>query len=173
MLRPPLAAWVGCMLLIAALVSTLVAFNAGNNEAIARPSELTSFAADPNPVIVSLAAQLSRMGVSHVFAGYWVANDLTFISNNRITALAIGENRNPPGATNVGNSTVAWVFVPPRSIANDLAQLGATSNLGPGSITEASLIGWLTAHGVSYRIVSTKGFDIILPSRNVTEQILG
>jgi hypothetical protein len=172
-LRPPLAAWVGCAVLIAALVSTLVAFNAGNNGAIAKPSELTSFTADPNPVIASLATQLDRMGVSHAYAGYWVANDLTFISDNRVTALAIGENRNPPEATNVGNSPVAWIFVPPRSIANDLAQLGTATNLGPGSITEESLTDWLNAHEVTYRIVSTKGFDIILPSRNVTAQIVG
>ena len=69
-------------LLVLACVSTLVAFNDGYG-AIGKPSELTSFTANPNTEVTALADQLDRLGISHAYAGYWVANDLTFISNGR------------------------------------------------------------------------------------------
>ncbi len=173
MFRASIATWVGCALLVAAFASTLVAFNAGSG-AIAHPSQLAEFSANPNPAVTSLAGQLSRMKVSHAYAGYWVANDLTFISDNRVTALAFGENRNPPDAANTGNAPVAWIFVPARSLANDLPQLGSVTNLQPGSISETTLDAWLMAHKVTYRVVATMGFDVILPSRNVNPtQIVG
>ena len=167
MLRPPAVAWVGGALVVLACVSTLVAFNDGYG-AIAAPSRLTSFATNPNPVVTSLAGQLGHLGIPHAYASYWVANDLTFISDNRITAFALDQNRNPPGATSVGKSGAAWIFVPANAVAPDSAQLGSTSDLEPGSITEPALIKWLTAHGVSYRKQSTDGFDLIVPSRNVS-----
>ena len=146
-------------------MSTLIAFNDGFG-AITRPGELTTFSANPNLVMKSLQARLSRMGVTHAYAGYWVANDLTFISDNRITALALGEDRNPPGAGNVG-SHPAWIFVPADSVAIDSAQLGSVTNLEPGSISEEQLVAWVNAHGIPYRFVSTGNFDIILPSQKV------
>ncbi len=166
MLRPPLVAWVGSALLVVACVSTLVAFNDGYG-AIGRPSELTSFASDPNPAVTALAAQLGRLGVSHAYAGYWVANDLTFISNGKVTALALDQNRNPPGASNAGAKDVAWIFVPNASIGPVSAQLGSVTDLQPGSITEHELIAWLTAHGVPYERKVGQGFDVIVPDRNI------
>jgi Dolichyl-phosphate-mannose-protein mannosyltransferase len=166
MLRPPLVAWVGSAFLVVACVSTLVAFNDGYG-AIGRPNELTSFVSDPNPAVTALATQLGRLEVSHAYAGYWVANDLTFISNGKVTALALDQNRNPPGASNAGAKDVAWIFVPNASIGRVSAQLGST-DLQPGSITEPELIAWLTAHGVSYRRSVVQGFDVIVPDRNIS-----
>jgi hypothetical protein len=171
-LRPSVAAWVGSAVLLVALVSTLVAFNDGYG-AITGHDELTSFSANPNPAITTLASQLNRLGVTHAYAGYWVANYLTFVSDNRITGVALDEDRNPPGAMNVG-SHPGWIFVPPDSIAADSAQLGSVSNLEPGSISEAELIAWLDESKVSYRSVSTGNFNVILPSKKVEpDQIVG
>jgi hypothetical protein len=172
MLRPQVAAWVSCALLIVAMVSTLVAFNDGYG-VLGNSGELTAFSANPNPAITSLAGRLSRLGVTHAYAGYWVANDLTLISGNRVTALALGESRNQPGASNAGGTEVAWIYVPSASEANLVAQLGSTTNLDPGSVSEASLSEWLTAHRIPYRMVQSGGFDVIIPSRNVSPAQVG
>jgi Dolichyl-phosphate-mannose-protein mannosyltransferase len=164
--RPRVAAWLSCALLVAALASTLIAFNDATG-AIAKPSELTTFSADPNSLVTSLSDHLERDGVAHAYAGYWVANDLSFISDNRVTALALGVSRNPPEATNAGNVAVAWIFVPTSSVPMDSAQLESVSNLEPGSITEGALTGWLHDHKVSYRTLSTSGFEVIVPGRNI------
>lgn len=167
MLRPELAAWVGAAVLVLACASTLVAFNDGYG-AIGHPSQLTSFTADPNPAVTTLAAELGHLGIAHAYAGYWVANDLTFISDGRVTALSVGVNRNPPGASNSGQRTVAWIFVPDASVGADSSQLGSITDTEPGTITEPAFISWLTSHGVPYRKKSTGGFDIIVPARDVS-----
>jgi hypothetical protein len=167
MVRPPVAAWVAAALLVLAFASTLVAFNDGYG-AIGRPSELTSFTSDPNPAVTALAARLDRLGITHAYAGYWVANDLTFISDGHVTALALDENRNPPGATNAGVKDVAWIFVPAAAVGPDSSQLGSLSDLQPGTITEPELVAWLTAHGVPYARTTTRGFDVIVPDRSVS-----
>jgi len=166
MVRPPIATWLGSALLVLACASTLVAFNDGYG-AIRTPSELTSFAANPNLAVSRLADQLKRLGITHAYAGYWVANNLTFISNSEVTALSLGENRNPPGASNASEMNVAWIFVPDASVAADAAQLGSVSDIEPGTVTEPALVGWLTAHGVPYRKTSTDGFVVIVPAESV------
>jgi hypothetical protein len=171
-LRPPLVTWAGCAVLVVALVSTLIAFNDGY-EAISTPSELTTFTANPNPAITTLAWKLNRLGVTHAYAGYWVANALTFVSDNRITGIALDEDRNPPSARDIG-SHPGWIFVPADSIAADSAQLGSTTNLEPDSVSEAQLIAWLNAHAIPYRLASTNSFNIVLPSRRVQpDQLAG
>ncbi len=170
--RPPVAAGAACALLVAATVSTLVAFNDGYG-AFGDPHELTAFSSNPNPAITALAGRLSGLGVAHAYAGYWVANDLTLVSDNRVTALAIGLSRNPPGASNAGRSPVAWVFVPATSEAALASQLGSTSSLEPGSVTESHLTTWLTAHGIPFRMLKTGGFDVIIPSRNINPAQVG
>ena len=162
-----MAAWAASTLLVLACVSTLIAFNDGYG-AVGRPSELTSFTANPNTEVTALADQLDRLGISHASAGYWVANDLTFISNGRVTALALNEGRNPPGATNAGVKDVAWVFVPDASVGAVSAQTGWVSDLEPGTITETQLTAWLTAHGVPYQRHTVQGFDVVVPERSVS-----
>ena len=170
--RPAVAVWIGGALLVAALASTLVAFNSGYG-AIGSPGRLTTWSANPNPAITSLAGHLERIGATHVYAGYWVANDLTFVSDGRVTARSVGEARNPPEADGVeGAPTAAWVFVPSGATAVAASQLGSASDLDPGTTTEAGLTAWLGHHGIPYRRSSTGVFDIIVPARNVTPQRL-
>ena len=171
MMRPRAVAWTGSVLLVLACVSTLVAFNDGYG-AIGKPSELTSFTANPNTEVTALADQLDRLGISHAYAGYWVANDLTFVSNGRITALALDENRNPPGATNTGAKNVAWIFVPDASVGAVSSQVGSVTDLQPGALTETQFTDWLQAHGVPYRRHTIRGFDVIVPERNVNPAVV-
>ena len=89
------------------------------------------------------------------------------MSDNRVTALSLGVSRNPPTATNAGDVTAASIFVPTGSIPMDSAQLESVSDLEPGSVTEGALTGWLQDHKVPYRVISTRGFDVIVPSRNI------
>ncbi len=167
-MRPATAIWVAAALLLAAFATTLVAFNSGYG-AIGSPDELTKWSTNPNPAIASLARHLEHMGTTHAYAGYWVANDLTFVSDGDVTALSVGEARNPPEATSVEQAaTAAWVFVPPASTAVAASQLGATVDLDPGSTTETGLIAWLDGHGIPYKKSSTGVFDIVVPDRNVT-----
>ena len=63
MLRPGMAAWAGAAVLVLASVSTLVAFNDGYG-AIGTPSRLTSFTANPNPAVTTLAAELEHLGIA-------------------------------------------------------------------------------------------------------------
>ena len=167
MARPKIAVWLASALLVLACVSTLVAFNDGYG-AIGTPSKLSVFTANPNTDVTALTHLLDHLGVSHAYAGYWVANNVTFVSNGRITALALDENRNPPGASNADANGVAWVFVPDASIGPVSSQLGSVTDLNPGTITEAQFTAWLKTHGVPYRHHSIAGFDVVIPQRTVS-----
>jgi hypothetical protein len=176
LLHADLAAWVASGVLVLAFVSTLVAFNDGYG-AIGSPGRLSTFSSNPNPAVTALAARLEGLGIARAYAGYWVANDLTFISGGHVVAGAVGFNRNPPEASTVSsalNRTPAgWVFVPTRALADDVGQLGSATNIQPGTVTEAGFTTYLAAHGVAYRVVTTPGFDVVLPAGPVTPSQLG
>ena len=58
----------------------------------------TSFQTNPNDFEDTLAGDLSHFGVSRVFAGYWLAFPLTFVSGGRVTASGyplLEESENP------------------------------------------------------------------------------
>jgi hypothetical protein len=111
--------------------------------------------------------------VRRAYAGYWVANDVSFISGDRVTVSAIGTNRNQPDVAGPGTSPSAWIFVPPASVAGLSGQLGSTAGIEPGTISEAMLTAWLSAHGIAYRTVRSGGFDVVLPARNVHPAQIG
>ena len=46
----------------------------------------TSFPSNPNDFEDTLADDLTRVGVTHVIAGYWLAFPLTFVSGGSVTA---------------------------------------------------------------------------------------
>ena len=109
-LRPRAAPWGACAVLLVATVSTLVAFNDGYG-ALGSSRQLTVFSSNPNPAITALSNRLSGLGVTRAYVGYWVANDLTLVSANRVTALAVGLSRNPPGVSNaVGPPSPGYSF---------------------------------------------------------------
>jgi hypothetical protein len=173
LLRADFAAWVASGLLVLAAISTLVAFNDGYG-AVGAPGRLTTFAANPNPAVTSLATRLEQLGVARAYAGYWIANDLTFIADGRVVGTGVGFNRNPPEASaGGGRAPAAWVFVSSRALADDEGQLGSAGDLQPGTMTEAALTAWLGVHGIPYRVIPVGGFDVIVPARPVSPTQVG
>ena len=176
LLRADLVAWAASGVLVLAFASTLVAFNDGYG-AIGHPGRLTTFSSNPNRSVTALAARLEQLGVSRAYAGYWVANDLTFISDGHVVAGAVGFNRNPPEASTVSSASngtpAGWVFVPTRALADDEGELGSASNIQPGTVTEAGLTAYLAVHDIAYRVVTTPGFDVVLPAGPVTPSQVG
>ena len=168
-LRAPLVRWAACVVLVAACMTTLVAFDSVYG-AITNPSELTTWTANPNPAILALSYKLHGIGISHAYGGYWVANDLTFISGGTVTVDNVGFVRNPPEARSVLTADqAAWIFVDPAQEAQATTRVGATTNINPGTFTgSAQFIDWLDAHGVAYHQYSVDIFDIVVPVRNVT-----
>ncbi len=168
-LRPPLVRWAACLVLLTAFASTLVAFDSSYG-AIRHPSTLTTGRTNPNTSVLALAHGLSRLGISHAYAGYWLANDLTFISGGTVVADNVGFARNPPEAASVLRADrAAWIFVDPTKTAQAGEQLGATTQINPGTYTgSAPFIAWLDAHGIAYHQYSVDIFDIVVPVRNVT-----
>ena len=171
--RPPAVRWAACGVLAAALASTLVAFNVGYG-AIAHPTLLTRWTADPNPAITSLADRLESAGVTHAYAGYWVANDLTFLSGGRVVAKSLDVDRNPPQAAGVGGTPPAgWIFVGGDRLGAVAAQLGSATELDALPAGETGLTAWLGAHHVPYRRLPAGLFDVIIPARRVSPQGVG
>jgi len=168
-LRPPLVRWAACVVLAAAFMTTLVAFDSVYG-AITNPSELTTWTANPNPAILALAHKLHGIGISHAYGGYWVANDLTFVSGGTVTVDNIGYIRNPPEAGAVLTADqAAWIFVDPAQATRASFEIGATTNINPGTFTgSAPFIDWLDAHGITYHQYFVDIFDIVVPVRNVT-----
>ena len=101
MMRPAAAVWVAGAVLLAAFATTLVAFNSGYG-AIGSPGRADDTGRQtpirPSP---RWPGTSSTSGTTHVYAGYWVANDLTFVSNGTCHGRSVGEARNPPEATSV------------------------------------------------------------------------
>ena len=171
--RPPALDWAACGVLAAGLASTLVAFNVGYG-AIAHPTLLTRWTADPNPAIISLANRLESAGVTHAYAGYWVANDLTFLSGGRVVAKSLDVDRNPPQAAGVGEARRAgWIFVGADRLGAVAAQLGSAIGLDAVPTSETGLTAWLGAHRIPYRRLAAGLFDVVIPLRPVSPQELG
>jgi hypothetical protein len=175
--RAPLAVWLASGVLLLGFASTLIAFNDGYG-AISSPSQLTTFSTNPNPGVTQLASKLAALHVGRAYAGYWVANDLTFISDGHVAATALGFNRNPPGIAPSSSKPSAakpeaWVFVPPNAPSQDIDQLGSGTDLQPGTVTEAALEAYLAAHAVPFRVVRTHDFDVVIPALAVRPDQVG
>jgi len=167
------AKWAAGTIVVAATASTLVAFNTGYG-ALSSFDTLTAWHENPNPAVTELSRQLERRGVRDVSAGYWVANDLTFLSGGRVTAVASGVSRNPPlTSQDVAAAGTAWVFVPTAELPVVAAQVGSASNVNPGNLDEASLVAWLTSHDIPYHRETIGHFDLIRPARSVSPGELG
>ena len=160
------AKWAASVILLAALASTLVSFNAGY-QALSSWNTLTSWHSDPTTLIAGLSNELEAIGVKYVTAGYWVGNDLTFISNDQVTAFAVGEERNPPlSADEIAAAEREWLFPTSAGLASIASQVGSDT-VNPANLDEASFTEWLTAHRIPFRIHHLGAFDLVSPSRTV------
>ena len=99
LVRPGAVTWVAGAVLLLACLSTIVAFNDGFG-AVSAPGRLTTFSSDPNTAVHALAEGLTGLHVTRAYAGYWVADDLTFESGGRIDARSLTEaTRNLPASS--------------------------------------------------------------------------
>jgi hypothetical protein len=170
--RVSVARWAASVAVAAALASTLVAFNAGYGT-IAHPTMLTRWSTDPNPAITALARRLEAIGVGHAYAGYWVANDLTFLSGSRVIAKSLDVDRNPPAASSVETSPAGWIFVVGANLGPAASQLGSVTDLNAVPTGEVGLTNWLGERRIPYRRISAGVFDVIVPSQRLSPVELG
>jgi len=159
-----------CFLLLAAAASTLVAVQSTFG-VVGSLHTLDEWHTNPEPAVTTAAARLERLGIHDAYAGYWVAYDLEFVSGDRVTVLAVGNDRNPVQGRQVTDAPrAAWVFVssvPDRYVAA-VNQLGTAGDLNPPLVSETVLEAWLSAHRVDYTVSTTGPFTLVLPARNVT-----
>jgi hypothetical protein len=162
-----LAQWVTIGVFVIATASTLVAFNDGFG-AISSLGKLTAWGTQPNSLSISLGAALNAHRVRDVYAGYWVAYDLEFVSSGRVTAMSFDSDRNLAEAHTVQTAARAgWVFVRPTEVSAAAAQFESDSGLDPGTLDEATLVAWLDGHHISYTMFATGPFTVVVPARNV------
>ncbi len=94
-----------------------------------------SWHADPNGWLQPAVVALARAGITHVYAGYWVAYALAFESGATVTASDVTSYaRYRPYLDAVRSAPIsAWVFVDPRHLRAAEFEVG-TPLLDPGCI---------------------------------------
>ncbi len=170
--RPRVARWLSAGILAAALVSTVVAVDAGYG-GFSKVTTLSGWRANSVPTVTLLGSRLRSLGIQDVYAGYWIAYDLAFLSGGQISVDPVVSDRNQAESDAVDKaSDVAWVFVPPAEIS----QVGGvqTPDLNPDELAEPTLASRLAAKGIPFRIDQIGPFQLVLPRRNVSpEKLLG
>jgi hypothetical protein len=171
------ARWLSVAVVVAATVSTLVAFNDGGVGAATSLRKLSTWGGNPNSLVVSLGHAIRAHGLAYVYAGYWVSYDLQFSGGDGVTVMAVQSDRNLVESAAVeAASRAGWIFVSPSSGDQSAVdtEFGAVSELDPGPASPSALEAWLTAHDVSYQAFRAGPFEVVVPSRNVTPaQVLG
>jgi hypothetical protein len=167
------AGWLASGLVLAAVASTLFAFNAGYG-ALSSPGQLLRWHANPNPVVTGLSHRLEASGVHAVIAQYWVANNLNFNSDGAVVGIDPDSVRNPPGSgSDLGEAERTWVFVDPAGLRVAAGALGVASGLDPGGVTPAELTRWSAAHGVPHRVARVGPFVVVRLGRAVSPAEVG
>lgn len=125
----------------------------------------------PDPAVSAVASRLQRLRVHDVYAGYWLAYDVEFLSGGQVTTVAVGDDRDPAQARQVARSArAAWVFVAgtARRYTEAVNQLGTAGDLEPIGVSRPLLVSWLRAHRVRYTTVDSGPFVVVLPAHTVT-----
>jgi hypothetical protein len=170
--RARAARWICVAILAAAVVSTVVAVDAGYG-GFSNVSGLSDWRANPNTAVTALSAKLQALGIRDVYAGYWVAYDLAFVSAGRIQVAPIVNDRDPGESKAVaGAARVGWVFVPAARVGEVAGQVGSATGLDPGVVDEQTLASWMTANGVRFRTATVGPFVLVLPDQNSWPQAL-
>jgi hypothetical protein len=138
----------------------------------------TSFQSNPNDFEDTLADAISHFGVTHVFAGYWLAFPLTFVSGGRVTASDVLFPRNPTILADVSDSPdPSWLFADPKTAGFfRLVSITGSSLLDPGCalpgarcLTARSFEALLSRSDIPYRteVIGEEGVILVLPRRKV------
>ena len=122
-----------------------------------------------------LARDLRRENVTIGYAGYWVAYDLDFEGRG-----SLEYTPSPPGVVRnqaylrAADASVrpAWIVCPADHSGQCRRLLGHAS-VDPQGVTEASLKAWLDSHHVRFTVVSSEGFEAVVPHSRVTPAMLG
>jgi hypothetical protein len=138
----------------------------------------TSFQTNPNDFEDTLAGDLSHFGVSRVFAGYWLAFPLTFVSGGRVTASDIVFSRSPTILAEVSNAAdPSWLFADPRTPGFfRLVSITGSTLLDPGCalpgdrcLTAPIFEALLGQAHIAYRVIviGEEGVVLVLPRRKI------
>ncbi len=138
----------------------------------------TSFQTNPNDFEDTLAEDLNHVGVSRVFAGYWLAFPLTFVSGGQVTASDILFSRSPTILAEVSDaSDPSWLFADPRTPGFfRLVSVTGSTLLDPGCalpgarcLTAPIFEALLTQEHISYRVIviGSAGVVVVLPRRKI------
>jgi hypothetical protein len=138
----------------------------------------TSVQSNPNDFEVTLADDLTRMGARNVFAGYWLAYPLTFVSGGSVTATDILFARNAAYLLEVSRSAdPAWLFADPGTPGFfRLVNITGSTLLDPGCalpgtrcLTAPVFEALLRQADISYRVVvfAGEGAVVVLPRRKI------
>lgn len=93
-----------------------------------------SWHADPNGWLAPSVAALETHGVTHAYAGYWIAEALAFESRSALTVSDVLFDRYPPYLVAIeADPRAAWLFADPAHLGAAAFEVGTTL-LDPGCI---------------------------------------
>jgi len=170
-LRASLSRLFAIMVIVLATSSTLIAFSHG----FADSKSVSTWTANPNPAVQHLADELPLLGIHDIYASYWVAYDLEFLSAGHIIAVSPADDRILADAAVVRSArSVGWVFIPPDAVRAVSKQLGSFTDLDPDGISRSTLMNWLTTKDIPFESRQIGLFDLVIPGHNVApSQVAG
>jgi hypothetical protein len=138
----------------------------------------TSFQSNPNDFEDTLADDLTDVGVSRVFAGYWLAFPLTFVSGGQVMASDILFSRSPTILAEVSDAAdPSWLFADPGTPGFfRLVSITGSTLLDPGCalpgarcLTAPIFEALLAQSHIAYRVIviGSEGVVLVLPRRKI------
>ncbi|HEV2370055.1 MAG TPA: glycosyltransferase family 39 protein [Acidimicrobiales bacterium] len=162
---------VGLGLLGAALaLLVVVPFDLSQGGGLASSRLVTALGPDPDAGTRQVVATLEALRVRYAYGTYWIAYDVMFLSDRRVTMTEIDDVR-WRGAWDAVNAapSPAWVFPDPQVLGAATAEFGVTDFGYP----EAALLGYLADHRIGYSLHRAGLVDVIQPWRRVTAADVG
>ena len=118
---------------------------------------------NPEAVVRASVRILEGQRIRYGYAGYWVAYQVTFLSQGRLVLASPLPDRNSAITKQVGmQPTPAWIFV----------LFGGTNVRGPENIPESQFVEILSRERVPFRVVHAGPIEAVIPARRVTPQDL-
>lgn len=168
-LKSEVAKGVAGGVLLLATLSTLFAFNA-SYDAFASIHSAFSGRANPNGAVATLQTRLQHDHIKYALANYWLANNLSFLSNGQVTAIDPEAAHSPPDIPNQDAEVAerTWIFVNPQDIAASESALGVPGAPSPGSLPLSTVLAWAHEHSIPWRSESVGPFEIVRFPRSVS-----
>jgi hypothetical protein len=141
---------------------------------VAPGTTLTAWSRPDKPTGPTVIA-LESSGVTAGYADYWVAYRLDLLSGERLRFTVAMSN--PDRWRSVdrqvrASPSAAWLFVAPTRVS--VTQFGSAGEIqGPNSLPETSLLAYLAASQIPYRVVHAGLVEAVIPGRNVPPEALG